>query len=61
MPATLRLTGSGVNAVGGEWVSGLLLGVAKDFALRQRLLQFVNLGLGKPMESNRFILPTLQL
>jgi len=46
MPATLHLTGSGVNAVGGEGVSGLLE-VAADFALRQRLLQLVNLCLGK--------------
>ena len=43
--ATLRHTGTGVNAVGGGWrrggrnkESGLLRGVAVDFALRQRLL-----------------------
>ena len=34
MPATLRLTDTGVNAVGGEGVSGLLLGVAStDYCL----------------------------
>ena len=47
---TLRLTGSGVNAVGGgeaKGVSGLLRGVANDFAIRQRLLQFGNLSLGE--------------
>jgi hypothetical protein len=47
MPATLRLTDSGVNAVGGEGLNGLLLGVAVDFAIRQRLLQFGNLCLGE--------------
>ena len=50
MPATLRLTGSGVNAVGGEEAegrSGLLRGVAADDALGQRLLQFSNLSLGE--------------
>ena len=52
-PATLRLTGSGVNAVGGgagegaEGVSGLLRGVAEDSALRQSLLEFSNLSLGE--------------
>ncbi len=47
MPATLRLPGSGVNAVGGEeeaeGVSVLLFGVVSDFALRQCLLQFLYL------------------
>jgi hypothetical protein len=47
MPATLRLTSSGVNAVGGkeeaEGVSVLLFGVVSDFALRQCLLQFLYL------------------
>ena len=51
MPATLRLTRTGVNAVGGRWRRGgrgeLLRGVTIDFALRQRLLQFVNLCLGE--------------
>ena len=38
---------NGVNAVGGEEVSGLLRSVVDDFALRQRLLQFSNLCLGE--------------
>ena len=39
MPATLRLTGSGVNGVGGGGVSGLVLLVAvSDFTLGHRLL-----------------------
>jgi hypothetical protein len=55
MPATLRLTGSGVNAVGGEeaeGVSGLLRGVAEDFAIRQLLLELVNPSLGEVVVEN---------
>jgi hypothetical protein len=33
--------------LGVKGVSGLLRGVAEDFALRQRLLQFINLNLGE--------------
>ena len=45
MPVTLRITGSGVNAVVGrkgvEGVSGILRGVAGDFAIGQCLLQLL--------------------
>ena len=46
-PATLRLTGSGVNAVGGEEEEGelVLFEAVEDSTLGQSFLQFINTAL----------------